>query len=99
MSKHEITMKPNRDIASRRIYSNFAKVFKSPFDITIQYCDVPPVYDINELSGNDFVHDIPVVAEIVIPMNMATGLIDALKSQISEVDNDNIEEMQIKRDG
>lgn len=97
MSKHEITMKPNRELPSRRIYANFAKVFKSPFDITIQYCDVPPIYDINELIGKDFIHDIPVVAEIAIPLNMAQGLIDALKNQISEVDNENVEEIPIKR--
>lgn len=84
MPKHEIKIMPDRNLESKRIYANFAVVSKSPFDFSIQFCNVSPISDINQLEKNEFVHYAPIVAEIAIPKEVIPGLIEALTSQLME---------------
>jgi hypothetical protein len=82
MEQKEIKIKPNNSLISKRIYSNFVKVTKSPLDLSIQFCDVSQPSDADTLKKNDFIYDVPVVAEIVIPLKLTQGLIDAKYTSI-----------------
>jgi len=63
-----------------RIYSNFAEISHSPFDFTIRFCDSPPASDILKLKkGNEL--EVPTVVEVVLPVNVIPGLINALSAQ------------------
>ena len=77
----ELKIKPDDELVSERVYSNYAEVSYSPYDFTIRFCDAPPIKDFNKLEKNDFVLLVPVVAEIVLPFGMIPGLIEALTSQ------------------
>jgi hypothetical protein len=85
MQKHDIKIIPDRSLESKRIYANFAIVSKSPFDFSIQFCNVAPISDFNQLEKNGFVHYAPVVVEIALPKEVIPGLIDALSSQLNEI--------------
>jgi len=89
MEKREIKLNPDNSLISKRIHANFAKILKGQFDISIQFCDIPPTDDIDTLEKNDFIYDVPIVAEIAIPLNMLQGLIDALKGHINDKNNNN----------
>jgi hypothetical protein len=84
MPKHEIKIMPDSTLESKRIYANFAIVSKSPFDFSIQFCNVPPISDIHQVEKKGFVHYAPVVAEIAVPKEMIPGLIEALTTQLME---------------
>ena len=96
MAKHEIKLRPNNSLESKRIYSNFANVSKTPFDISIQFCNVSPVTDFESIVKNDYIYDVPIVAEIAIPKEMVQGLIDALKTQLEAGNNAKKEKIKTK---
>lgn len=63
-----------------RVYSNFAEISQSPFDFTIRFCDAPPGTDIHKLKkGNEV--EVPTVVEVVLPVGIIPGLINALTDQ------------------
>lgn len=84
MPKHDIRIIPDSTLESKRIYANFAVVSKSPFDFSIQFCNVSPISDIQKVEKDGFVHYAPVVVEIALPKEMIPGLIEALASQLNE---------------
>lgn len=84
MTKNDIRIIPDSTLESKRIYANFAVVSKSPFDFSIQFCNVSPISDIQKVEKNGFIHSAPVVAEIALPKEMIPGLIEALTSQLHE---------------
>lgn len=96
----EVKLLPNEDIIENRIYSNYVDVIRSPYDFTLRFCDATPVRDIKKLKENNNEHQIPIVAEIAIPLEIMPALIKALQSQYKKYKDDikgiNIEKKQKK---
>jgi len=70
---------PSKEIASKRIYSNFVSINHSPYDFTLTFCDILPVDDAQKLDikkSNKL--NAPIQAEIVIPSSLVEPLIKAL---------------------
>jgi len=79
--KHvEIKLVPTLNAKLGRIYSNYAEVSHSPWDFTLKFCDAPSGADILRLKTDNTV-DIPTLVEIIIPVNLISGLIQALTDQ------------------
>jgi hypothetical protein len=76
----EVDLVPKREIPPSRIYSNFAHVSQTPFDFSIKFCDATPIPAGDNTKGKRR-HEIPIVAEIVIPFGLMPGLINALQTQ------------------
>jgi len=77
----EITLIPSDNLMSNRLYSNYVQVNQSPFDFSLRFCDAPAIYDMDEVIKNKGAFQIPVVAEIVVPLEIMPRLIDALKKE------------------
>ena len=74
-----ITLEPNDELVSNRLYSNFVQVANSPYDFALKFCDAPAVF--NQKNITEGVLSIPIVAEIVIPFNLMPNLIKTLQIQ------------------
>ncbi|MBL6995964.1 hypothetical protein [Desulfobacula sp.] len=85
----EITLIPNKDTPQSRMYSNFIQVTQTPYDFSLIFCDATPILNYNNTDGKK-IHNIPIVAEIAIPMDLVSGLIGALQTQY-DLYKDNID--------
>lgn len=85
----EVTLTPNSDIPQKRTYSNFIQVAQTPYDFSLMFCDATPISTGNN-TDEKIIHDIPIVAEIVIPFQLVPGFIKALQVQYS-IYKDNID--------
>lgn len=76
---------PDNSITPQRKYSNFVQVQNTPHDVTLRFCDIGPIYDMDEFvkSGQKELA-VPVVSEIVIPVNLLPNLIKALQQKHEE---------------
>jgi len=83
-NKIEIKILPTTDIPASRLHSNHVEVTQSPYDFTLRFCDVTPLYDIKEIEKNKGIHKIPIIAEVAIPFRLMKPLIDALQIQYDE---------------
>jgi hypothetical protein len=73
---------PNLPAKLGRVYSNFVEISHSPWDFTLRFCDAPPGSDVPRLKlkdGNKV--EIPTTIEVIIPVNLMSGLIEALQAQ------------------
>jgi hypothetical protein len=60
-------------------YSNYAAVSNTPTELCIDFCVLAPPHRVNvekKTAG------VPVIARVLIPADMASGLVKALESQI-----------------
>lgn len=64
-----------------RLYANYAAVQSTPFDFTIRFCDALPIFEKSQKEGGILEKRIPVVAEIVLPVNIFPNLIEAMTTQ------------------
>lgn len=74
---------PLRYVGSKRIYSNYIEVTKSPTDISIKFCDIKPPENEKEIENvkSKGQLEIMVEAEIVIPLSVAKEFLKALQVQ------------------
>ncbi|MBW2708091.1 MAG: hypothetical protein JRD04_02210 [Deltaproteobacteria bacterium] len=77
----DVTLAPSDDIIPHRVYSNYVQVTQTPHDYSLRFCDATPIYDVEKVAENDGVFPIPVVAEIVIPLEVMPSLIKTLQAQ------------------
>lgn len=69
---------PSLQSKTGRLYSNWVQVSHNPWDFTLRFCDAPPGADVDRLrEGKTLI--LPTVAEIIIPVNLMPGLIEALQ--------------------
>ena len=80
----KVNLIPSDEIMSNRLYSNHVQVIQSPFDFTLQFCDVTPILDVKKVVEDKGDHKIPLVAEIAIPFELMPNLIKALQSQLEK---------------
>ena len=73
-----------RPEGSQRIYSNYVEVTKTPLDVSLKFCDLKPPANPEEIEKikKEKKVTIPVISEIVLPMEIAKAFLDALKSQL-----------------
>lgn len=76
----QIELIPDLNAKLGRIYSNYIQISHSPWDFTLKCCDAPSGADILRLKTDNKVN-IPNLVEIVIPVNLISGLIKALTDQ------------------
>lgn len=77
----EVNLIPSDEIVSNRVYANYVQVSNSPFDVTLRFCDVPPISNIEKVVQDGGAYEIPVVAEIAIPFDVMPALIKILQDQ------------------
>lgn len=87
MSKQkQVTVKinPTRPEGLVRKYANYAMVNASGPDVSIMFCDVmPPTNSSKAKLKNNQEYDVPVHSEIVMPQDVAKGLVNAIKTQMN----------------
>jgi hypothetical protein len=65
------------------VYANFCAVAHTPFDMTLTFCHVRPLSERDvELAEQSQRVRAPIVARIVVPFNIVSGLIGALQEQL-----------------
>lgn len=62
-------------------YANLGSVSHSPYDLCIDFCTIAPPHKISNNGGNLFV-GAPVTVRVVVPPEMAEGLIEALQTRL-----------------
>ena len=77
---------PGGDQRPHREYANFCAVAHTPFDLTLTFCDVQPLteVDIQQAEKSQTVKA-PIVARIALPFGVVPGLITALQEQMRAV--------------
>ncbi|MCH7519881.1 MAG: DUF3467 domain-containing protein [Candidatus Dadabacteria bacterium] len=79
------TIVPDKNSDYNTAYSNFAAVSRTPEDINIDFCQLTQPYTID---ANNKTISAPIVGKIIIPANMAEGLVKALNQQIAKYKKD-----------
>jgi len=93
----EVKAVPDHSIISNRKYSNFVQVQNTLHDVTMRFCDITPIYNMPEfIKTGKNEHNIPVIAEITIPVNMVPNLIKALQQKYDEYQRTYNKEIPIK---
>jgi hypothetical protein len=88
IKKISVNAIPDDSIVSHRKYSNFVQVQNTFNDITMRFCEVLPMYNVPESVKDGIVNqNIPIVAEIVIPVNVVPVLIKSLQQKYDEYQN------------
>jgi len=90
MSKQiNFTIVPEEPAETRRadrVYANFCAVAHTPFDLTMTFCDVRPLSEVDLKSAEQSqTVKAPVVARIALPFSVVPGLIAALQEQMRAV--------------
>ena len=77
------TIVPDAPESHERVYSNFCAVARTPFDVTLSFCDVLPLTarDLEEAEREHVVRA-PVRVNVVIPFAMVPTLVTALQEQM-----------------
>jgi hypothetical protein len=77
----KIVPDPTVTVQFPRFYSNYVAVHSTPFDMTLRFCDVAPIFD--KEAGEDGIveNHVPIVAEVVLPPSIFPGLIEAMAKQ------------------
>ncbi|MBI2327285.1 hypothetical protein HYU92_03095 [Candidatus Curtissbacteria bacterium] len=75
-----------RPDGSQRIYSNYVEVTKTGLDVSIKFCDLKPPANPGELEKikKEKETRIPVLSEIVLPLEIAKAFLEALRSQLEK---------------
>ncbi len=78
-----VMVKPKVSPEDKWQYANHVMVTQSPHDFRIMFCDATPPPDavLKGEHGAAYEHEIPVVAQIVVPHHVMPGFINALKQQ------------------
>lgn len=77
-----VKLMPNENLDTNREYANYVAVSQTPYDFSLKFCDATPLHLTKEqIKNNNLEHQIPVVAEIAIPLKIVPGLISALKTE------------------
>ena len=76
---------PYRKEDKARKYSNYVRVTSTPFEATLQFSDVKPASDDNELAKIKKEKEIrtPIDTEIVLPLPIAEELAKLLQQQLT----------------
>ena len=77
----DVTLAPSDEIIPNRVYSNYVQVAQTPHDYSLRFCDATPIYDTEKVAENNGIFPIPVVAEIIIPLEVMPSLITTLQAQ------------------
>jgi len=74
-----VTIVPYEEEVKERIYSNYVIVRHSPFDFSLEFCEIPPANErqIKEIDRTKQVKA-EVKAKIALPTKLIPSLIDAL---------------------
>ncbi len=83
----DIKIKSDDNLQAKRTYSNYVEVHHTPWDFSLRFSDAPPIYDKREIKS-DGSYSVPLVKEIVIPVSLVPGLIEALKKQLEKFNKD-----------
>jgi hypothetical protein len=70
---------PEMSLNYPRLYANYAAIQSSPFDFTIRFCDALPIFNPPNKGTGILENKIPIVAEIVLPVNIVPSLINAMQ--------------------
>ena len=79
---------PKRHPDSKRVFSNFVRVAKaSEFELSLQFCDIKPAENDEEQEKvlKEKRVEVTIDCEIVLPTEVAQGLIEAIQSQIKKI--------------
>jgi hypothetical protein len=78
-----LTIIPDDPGGPDRVYANFCALSRTPFDLTLTFCEVLPLTekDIREATSEHIVRA-PVRARIALPSQVLPGLIAALQEQL-----------------
>lgn len=96
IKKLQLAAVPDASVVSQRKYSTYVQVQNTNFDMTLRFCDITPIYNMQEfLTGGKKEHHIPVIAEIAIPVSIVPGLIKALQQKLDESEKIHKEELQV----
>lgn len=82
----KVTLIPNNEMQPSRIYSNYVHITQTPYDFSLKFCDATPI-SVDSNTKNQITHNIPIVAEIAIPLNLMPKLIKALQTQYEDYKN------------
>ncbi len=84
----ELKAAPDHSLEITRKYSNLVQVQNSPYDMTLLFCDMPPIYDMAELlKRKNREIRVPVVSEIALPYGAVPALIKAIQQKYDEYIN------------
>lgn len=77
---------PSDTERGRRLYANFCAVAHTPFDLTLTFCDVRPLSEI-DIKNAEVSRTVqaPIVARLALPFGVVPGLIVALQEQMRAV--------------
>jgi len=75
---------PDMELNYPRVYANYAAVQSTPFDFTIRFCDAMPIFDPPNKGAGMLEKRIPIVAEIIVPVNILPSLINALQQNYDQ---------------
>lgn len=79
---------PDHSLEITRKYSNLVQVQNTPYDMTLLFCDVSPIYDMAELLKREKKEiNVPIVSEIAVPFGAVPSLIKAIQQKYDEYIN------------
>jgi hypothetical protein len=86
----EIKIVTRRTEGQERIYSNYAEVTASPIDVSLRFADVkqPTKQEELEKIKERGEVEVSVKTEIVMPRDIAYGLMKALAKQLSNIESE-----------
>ena len=70
---------PKLELPYPRLYANYVAVNSSPFDFTLRFCDALPLYERPKVRDGVMEVKIPIVAEIILPLNVFPDMIKAMQ--------------------
>lgn len=88
-----ITIRP---LNQKRDYSNYVEISSNPREVSLKFCDIKPPNseELEEITKNKRIQT-EVNTEVVLPLDVADGLLNALKTQIETI-KENIEKEKNK---
>ena len=77
------TIVPDDDEKLPRVYANFCAIAHTPFDFVLSFCEVQPLSQ-RDIEAAESEHTVkaPVVAKIVLPLQVVPTLITALQEHV-----------------
>lgn len=87
MEQSEIQITPGQELKSDRIYTNYAIVAACGGECTIVFCDAPTFISQEDMIQARRLHElrVPIQIKVVMPIQVAQGLITALRTQLEGV--------------
>lgn len=82
----DIKINTYRPLNQKREYSNYVELTSNPREVSLKFCDIKPPSseELEEITKSKKIQ-IEVNSEVVLPLDVAEGLVNALKTQIDTI--------------